>query len=142
MKRIKSLIFVGTVLCLWFWSTGCAQQSPTKEVAKPKEETVTLRCGRSHAGGFRYIPCEMTISDKGIRWRFLEEFERDEFIPWGDLDEWEAWGKTYGYQLTLKVSKFKDGGGRFKFSNSDLEKVVQVLRRHAPNKKQTPGGWR
>lgn len=110
------------------------KKAGTGQVAKNGIQAATFPCERSHAGNFPGIKCEMSLSESGLSWKFLERFERQVSVPWGAIESWKAYGETYGYTLDIKVTNPPEGGGSFRFSSVDRDAVIGLLRRYSPSK--------
>lgn len=122
-------------------SVSASTQAEPGESKDTEGESLVFRAGRSHAGGYRYIPVTLTLNDSGINWRFEEEFKREVDIAWAALESWGCWGKTYGYTLSLRVDHPENGGGSFKLPRSELRQAEEFLAAHVPEKAKRRCEW-
>lgn len=124
----KTKLFIAVTCALAF--------IPAIVASMEKAQPSTFQCERSHAGRFPGIKCEMTLSESGISWKFLESFKREAFVPWNAVDSWKAYGKTYGYTITINVTNPTEDGGSFRFSDTDRDAVISMFRRYSRGKEE------
>lgn len=149
MKRKASSTFglycvIGALVVVFGMKPLSSSTSAPAEPAESKDtegESLVFKAGRSHAGGYRYIPVTLTLKDTGINWRFEEEFKREVDIAWASLESWGCWGETYGYTLSLRVEHPENGGGSFKLSRSELRRAEAFLAARAAEKAKRRCEW-
>ena len=140
-KIVATLRLVLFALAIFGVSQSLLAQGETSEPTDSEDNTLVVKADRSHAGGSRYIPVTLRLGNRGISWRYEDDFERHVDIPWSALKKWSCWGERHGYKLELLVEEPEDGGGTFKLQTDKLKQTETYLLQRVPEKAHRRCQW-